>query len=94
MTPDEAVQKRKCTFRTVTKEGRIGKINIRQGQHRITRRKYCIFALWTPEGIKITTIDKDGEFWEKEMFPKLKKFYINCVLPEIVDPRHSRSTPI
>jgi len=28
------------------------------------------------------------------MFPKLKMFFFNCLLPELVDPRHSRSMPI
>jgi hypothetical protein len=28
------------------------------------------------------------------MFPKLEMFFFNCLLPELVDPRHFRSMPI
>jgi hypothetical protein len=28
------------------------------------------------------------QFWEQEMLPKLKLFFYDCLLPEIVDPRH------
>lgn len=28
------------------------------------------------------------------MFPKLETFFFNCLLPELVDPRHSSSMPI
>lgn len=28
------------------------------------------------------------------MFPKKHKFFVNCVLPELVDPSHSRSMTI
>lgn len=28
------------------------------------------------------------------MFPKLKQFYFNCLLPELVDPRYPRSMEI
>lgn len=34
---------------------------------------------------------KDATFWEDEMINKLKKFYFEHMLPEIVDPRYSRN---
>ncbi|KAJ8892975.1 hypothetical protein PR048_005556, partial [Dryococelus australis] len=34
------------------------------------------------------------DFWRKEMKPYLIKFYIDCVLPELVDTRHTRLMPI
>lgn len=101
LSPDDAVKKRKCTFWTVTKEGEIGDIQTNhnfyyqvQGQLQVTKRKYCIFALWTPKGLKTTTIERDEVFWRDRMFPKLKRFYMECLLPEIIDPRHNRSMPI
>ncbi|XP_072745827.1 uncharacterized protein [Anoplolepis gracilipes] len=35
-----------------------------QGQLHITQRKYCIFAVWTPFGLKYTFIERDDRFWE------------------------------
>lgn len=101
MTPDEAIQKRKCTFWTVSKDGTIGEISKKhnfyyqvQGQLQVTKRETCIFTLWTPKGIKCVRIKRDNQFWLMEMFSKLKRFYMECVLPEIIDPRLSRSMPI
>lgn len=39
-------------------------------------------------------IKKDDEFWRKEMVDKLTKFYINCLLPELIDSRRKRCMPI
>lgn len=101
MTPDEAIRKRKCTFWSVNKEGEIGEINKKhnffyqiQGQLQVTKRQTCIFALWTPHGLKSVNVERDTYFWRNEMFPKLKKFYMNCILPELIDPRQCRSMPI
>lgn len=101
LTPEDAIKTRKCTFWTVEKNGEIGDINRNhnfyyqiQGQLRVTRRQFCYFTLWTPKGIKIAKVDRDDEFWKEKMFPKLQRFYKDCLLPEIIDPRHNRSMPI
>lgn len=101
LTPDDAILKRKCTFWSVSKKGEIEEVNKNhnfyfqvQGQLRVTNRKFCFFALWTPLGIKVVKLERDETFWEEIMYPKLHKFYMNCLLPEIIDPRHSRSMPI
>lgn len=101
LTPEDAIKKRKCTFWKVHKNGEIGDINQNhnfyyqvQGQLRVTGRQFCFFTLWTPKGIKIAKIPRDDSFWEDKMFTKLKSFYMNCLLPEIIDPRHNRSMPI
>ncbi|KMQ86118.1 hypothetical protein RF55_14999 [Lasius niger] len=65
-----------------------------QGQLNITRREYCIFAVWTPESIKIVNISTDNEFWKNKMLPFLTRFYYECMLPEILDSRHNRHLPI
>lgn len=52
------------------------------------KKIFCIFAAWTPKGIKTEKIFFDQQFWEKEMFPKLNLFFFDFLLPEIVDPRH------
>lgn len=38
-----------------------------QGQLHITQRQYCIFSLWTPLGMKIEKIERDGVFWAEHM---------------------------
>lgn len=38
-----------------------------QGQLHITQRKFCIFAVWTPLGLKYTIVERDDSFWETKM---------------------------
>ncbi|XP_025192182.1 uncharacterized protein LOC112592372 [Melanaphis sacchari] len=49
---------------------------------------------WTRKGIKYEKIERDDTLWQTKMFPKLNDFFFNCLLPELVDPRHPRSMPI
>lgn len=65
-----------------------------QGQLHITQQQYCIFALWTPLGLKMEKILRDDDFWNKKMVNKLVQFYEHCVLPELLDPRQERNMPI
>nr|XP_022903354.1 uncharacterized protein LOC111415749 isoform X2 [Onthophagus taurus] len=65
-----------------------------QGQLHITGRNSCYFVVWTPHGIEIEMISKDPNFWKDKMKEKLKKFYFDNMLPELVDPRHTRSLTI
>lgn len=60
----------------------------------ISKKKCCLFVLWTPKGIKIEKINRDDSFWESKMKKKLTDFYFNCLLPEIIDSRHKRSLSI
>ena len=39
-------------------------------------------------------IVKKDHFWSEKMLPKLQRFYFRSVLPELVDPRHTRNMPI
>ncbi|XP_063215781.1 uncharacterized protein LOC134527223 [Bacillus rossius redtenbacheri] len=67
-----------------------------EGQLHISERKYCLFAVWTSERkkIKVMRVEKDDHFWKKEMEPYLTRFFYECMLPELVDPRHTRSLKI
>lgn len=65
-----------------------------QDQLNITRREYCIFAVWTPQSMKILCIDADNIFWRNKMLPFLTRFYNECMLPKILDSRHNRHMPI
>lgn len=39
-------------------------------------------------------IFRDDNFWTEHMENKLIKFYEQCILPEIIDPRRERRMPI
>ncbi|XP_076545845.1 uncharacterized protein LOC117609781 [Osmia lignaria lignaria] len=65
-----------------------------QGQLHITQRKYCIFAIWTPQSIHMIHVNRDDAFWTNHMEPFLTRFYEECMLPEILDSRHNRHMPI
>ncbi|CAH2098119.1 unnamed protein product [Euphydryas editha] len=82
-----AVKNRKITF--WTKEFIINKkhpwyLQV-QGQLNITGCKDCLFGVWTGANnrIKTETIICDQNLWNNIMVPKLKCFYIECMLPEI-----------
>ncbi|XP_039298924.1 uncharacterized protein LOC120354905 [Nilaparvata lugens] len=65
-----------------------------QGQLHITKRQYCLFCIWSPKGTEVVTVYKDEQFWSSKILEQVKKFYMDCVLPELVDPRHTLSMPI
>lgn len=65
-----------------------------QGQLHITQKVYCLFVLWIPSGIKIEKIERDDIFWENKMKKHLLDFYMECLLPELIDPRYPRSMDI
>lgn len=104
MTPDEAIKQKKGVFSNFWKEGLIsGRVEINenhgyyyqiQGQLHITRREYCNFVVWTPKGIKIEKIKRNDSFWSVKMIHKLEQFYLDCILPELVDPRKTRNMPM
>ena len=101
LSPEEGIQKRKITFWSINKKNKTQTVNKKhiyyyqiQGQLQITKRKYCLFVVWTPKGTKIEKIERDEAFWKANMQEKLTKFYFDCLLPEIIDPRYPRKLPI
>lgn len=67
-----------------------------QGQLHVTMRDTCLFAVWSGKDIPLKTeyIKRDNFFWEDVMEEKLKRFYMKCLLPELVDPRIPRNEKI
>lgn len=68
-----------------------------QGQLHITKRKKCFFVVWCGDGhdqMRVEEIERDDNFWKNEMEPKLLKFYMEALLPELVDSRKSRNMPL
>ncbi|KAI8431318.1 hypothetical protein MSG28_015863 [Choristoneura fumiferana] len=66
-----------------------------QGQMHICKKNKCLLAVWFGDDkIKTQTILKDDKFWSDKMEPNLIAFYKDCLLPELVDPRHPRNMSI
>ncbi|XP_077519899.1 uncharacterized protein LOC144129667 [Amblyomma americanum] len=100
LNPLEGVRAKKIACCEENKNGRLQlKTNSNywyqvQGQLNIARRRKCLFVLWTKKDISTEVISRNQSFWEDEMLPRLKKCYMHCLLPELVDPRRSRGFPI
>lgn len=103
LTPEEVIEQKKGVVGKMWNKSQDGTLIIKprhsyhfqvQGQLHVTKRDFCLFCIWTPLGIKIQRIMRDNNFWKKEMEPKLQKFYMECLLPELIDPRQRRSMPI
>ena len=62
-----------------------------QGQLHITRRSWCDFVLWTPsatvDSLFVERIYYDDTFWSNTMYPRLYRFYMGSMLPELAHPR-------
>ena len=54
-----------------------------QGAMAVTHRSWCDFVVWTPRDIYIERIRADPDFWSQKMLPKLERFYMNAILPEL-----------
>lgn len=66
-----------------------------QGQLNITNKSKCIFILLSQgNDLFIQHIDRDEHLWRSKMLPKLISFYMDCMLPEIIDPRIPRGLRI
>lgn len=85
---EEACQRKEITFATFEE----GQLKLKkedkfyyqvQGQLHVTGAICCYFVVWTPKGIAFQVIEKDEDCWER-MFPKLKTFYFDHMLPEIL----------
>ncbi|KAG8236693.1 hypothetical protein J437_LFUL016730 [Ladona fulva] len=53
-----------------------------QGQLEICNNNFCNFLVWSP-GIIIQRIERDREFWRKNLMGLLEVFILNFLLPEI-----------
>lgn len=98
LTPMEAIRQNAQIKRIFTKNcrGMNPKHNYYyqvQGQLHISKRKYCYFVLYTKKGIKYVKEEYNEQFW-KSIEPKLTRFYMECMLPEIVDSRIRRNMDI
>lgn len=99
---DDAIQEGKMHF--WKKDKKSGDIYVNknsdwflqaQGQMHICKYSKCLLAVWYGENkLKMEILQKDDQFWNDKMEPKLLSFYYDCLLPELVDPRHTRNMAI
>ncbi|XP_070525083.1 uncharacterized protein [Cardiocondyla obscurior] len=101
MSPSDAILNKISNIDKIFDKNDENKMNKRhayyfqiQGQLHITQRDCCIFAVWTPHGLKYTFVERDDIFWETKMLPQLTRFYEDCLVPEIVDSRTARNMSI
>ena len=65
-----------------------------QGQMAVGNRPWCDFVIFTEKGISVERIPFSRTYWELTLFPKLEKFFDNCLGPEIVSPMHALGLPL
>lgn len=65
-----------------------------QSQLEISNREFYYFVVYTKADILYEKILKDNSFWNSHMKSRLKNLYFGALLPEIVDSRVARNTPI
>ncbi|XP_050526265.1 uncharacterized protein LOC126896992 [Daktulosphaira vitifoliae] len=56
-----------------------------QGQLHITKKQKCYFVIWTEKGMHIEIITKKDTFWEHKMEKYLIDFYMNYMVPKIIE---------
>lgn len=99
---EEAIKKKKLTFWKCKSNGDLEIVKTHQwyyqiqGQLHISKKTKCLFAVWCNERTPIKTelIMRDDRFWYEKMEKKLESFYLDCILPELVDSRHTRGMPL
>ena len=60
----------------------------------VGNRPWCDFVIFTEKGISVERIPFSRTYWELTLFPKLEKFFDNCLGPEIVSPMHALGLPL
>ncbi|XP_025198499.1 uncharacterized protein LOC112596890 [Melanaphis sacchari] len=61
-----------------------------QGQLHITRRNLCYFIIYSEKWISVEKIIYDEHFWSEKMLDYLKTFYMECLLPELINPQYCK----
>ncbi|CAG9773499.1 unnamed protein product [Ceutorhynchus assimilis] len=99
MNPAEAIKEKKLAFAEFVDNEFHLKRNHNyyyqiQGQLAIADKQMCYFVVWSPHGMVVEEIFRDLQFWNEKCIPKLKSFYENFVLPELIDPLYPKDLPI
>ncbi|XP_031788429.1 uncharacterized protein LOC116417741 [Nasonia vitripennis] len=97
LTIHQALKRKKHLRRIFSKED-INKMNTShqyyyqvQDQLHVSRKDYCIFALCPKIDIKYIRVERNDDFWQKRMAEPLRRFYFDCLLPELLDSHYNRN---
>ncbi|KAF0302956.1 hypothetical protein FJT64_025014 [Amphibalanus amphitrite] len=63
-----------------------------QAQMACCGARFCDFFVWTPHESECDRIAFDPDFWQQKIGP-VREFFLECLLPEMVDPRKARGLP-
>lgn len=100
LPPDEGIRQKVIKYCSISPNGVLSLKKSHdyyyqiQGQLAVADKQYCIFVIWTPHGMLWERIERDDSFWTSKMEEKLCTFYLENMLPELVDPRYTRGLPI
>ncbi|CAI6360038.1 unnamed protein product [Macrosiphum euphorbiae] len=93
----EAINDKKIKFLKINKKSDLPELKRThdyyyqiQGQLHISKKSYCYFVVFSQNWIQIEKIVYNDEFWQNEMCTELTKFYLDCVLPQIVIPQYGK----
>ena len=59
------------TYYNAQIQGTMGNLNL----------NWCDFVVWTPTGTQVTRVLFDKEFWDTQLYPRVKDFYFNMYVP-------------
>ena len=71
--------------------GKNGLVNLKRGhdyfyqvqcQLECAQLDTCFFMIFTQKDFYIEKIDRDPDFWTEKIFPKLKGFFMDALIPE------------
>ena len=69
-----------------------------QGQLQITCRQWCDFVVWMPvatvDDLVVQRIYSDKDVWNNTIYPRLYRFYMGSLLPELANPCHVSGQPV
>ena len=93
VTPEEAINQKKVDFATIVNNKFKLKRNHSyfyqvQGQLYVSNKKSCFFVFWTPKGVLYEEISRDETFYKEKMHQKLKDFFFNFYLKELIKDDH------
>ncbi|XP_031333159.1 uncharacterized protein LOC116182246 [Photinus pyralis] len=95
----EAVESKEVQYLTLNENGDICLKKTHnyyyqiQGQLAITNAKTCFFIVYSGDDneLFVQEVLKDSHLWNATMLPKLMRFYLECVAPEIILNRRGRN---
>lgn len=101
LTITQACEKKNSELNAILLKKDQSKLNERhnlfydiQGKLHITGRSFCMVIIWTKIDKKTIKVERNDQFWMLKIDRQVSNYYVNHLIPEIVDSRFLRSRPI